>query len=55
MKLVLTLLTAVLALMSLAYAADPPHKNGSESASVNAPVARSSAEAEAMRAYIQSA
>ncbi len=49
MKLVLTLLTAVLALMSLAYAADPPHKNGSESASVNAPVARSSAEAEAMR------
>lgn len=49
MKILLTLLTAVFALMSLAYGADPPHKNGSESASVNAPVARSSAEAEAMR------
>jgi cytochrome c5 len=45
----LTILTAVLALMSLAYAADPPHKNGSESASVNVPLVRNSAEAEAMR------
>ena len=49
MKLRLTILTTVLALMSLAYAADPPRKNGSDSATVIAPVVHSSADAEAMR------
>ena len=49
MKLRLTILSAVLVLMPLAYAADPPHKNGGESASVNVPVVRSSADTEAMR------
>ena len=49
MKIRITILTAVLALISLAYAADPPRKNESESASVNALVIRSSAEADTMR------
>ena len=51
MKIRITILTAVLALISLAYAADPPRNNESESASVNAPVIRSSAEADAMRIH----
>jgi cytochrome c5 len=41
------ILTAVLTLLSSVYAAEPPRK--SESASINTPVARSSAEADAMR------
>lgn len=49
MKLGLTILSAALVLIPLAYAADPPHKNRSESASVNVPVVRSSADAEALR------
>ena len=51
MKIRITILTAVLALTSLAHAADPPRKNESESTSVNAPVIRSSAEADAMRIH----
>jgi cytochrome c5 len=43
----ITILMAVLALVSLVYAADSPHK--SETASVAVPVARSSAEGDAMR------
>jgi cytochrome c5 len=41
------ILTAVLTLVSSVYAAEPPRK--SESASINTPVVRSSAEADAMR------
>jgi mono/diheme cytochrome c family protein len=41
------ILTAVLTLLSSVYAAEPPRK--SESANINTPVARSSAEADAMR------
>jgi mono/diheme cytochrome c family protein len=41
------ILTAVLTLLSSVYAAEPPRK--SESASISTPVARSSAEADAMR------
>jgi mono/diheme cytochrome c family protein len=41
------ILTAVLTLVPSVYAADPPRKR--ESASISAPVVRSSAEAEAMR------
>jgi mono/diheme cytochrome c family protein len=43
------ILTAVLALASSVYAADPPRKSESESASVGAPVVRGSANADAMR------
>ena len=44
-----TILTAVLALVSSAYAADPPRKSENDSASIGTPVARSSADADAMR------
>ncbi len=47
MKTRVAILTAVLAFVSFGYAAEPPRK--SESASINTPVARSSAEADAMR------
>ena len=47
MKTRVAILTAVLALVSSAYAAEPSRK--SESASINTPVARSSAEADAKR------
>ena len=47
MKTRVAILTAVLAFVSLRIAAEPPRK--SESASINTPVARSSAEADAMR------
>ena len=43
------ILTAVLALLSSVYAADPPRKSESDSASVSTPVLRSSADADAMR------
>jgi mono/diheme cytochrome c family protein len=49
MKTRLTILAAVLALVSSVYAADPPRKSENDSASINAPVVRSSAEADAMR------
>ena len=41
----LVLLTAVLAVISLAYAADPPRKPENDSANVGAPAVRSSADA----------
>jgi mono/diheme cytochrome c family protein len=47
MKTRVVILTAVLALVSSVYAAEPSRK--SESASISTPVARSSAEADAMR------
>jgi mono/diheme cytochrome c family protein len=47
MKMEVPILAAVLALMSLVYAADPPPK--SETASAAVPVAHSTAEANAMR------
>jgi mono/diheme cytochrome c family protein len=47
MKTRVAILTAVLALLSSVYAAEPPRKN--ESTNINTPVARSSAEADAMR------
>jgi mono/diheme cytochrome c family protein len=47
MKIKITILMAVLVLVSLVFAADPPRKN--ESASVAIPVAHSSAEADTMR------
>jgi mono/diheme cytochrome c family protein len=47
MKTRVVILTAVLALVSSVYAAEPSRK--SESASIGTPVARSSAEADAMR------
>jgi hypothetical protein len=47
MKIKITILTAVFALVSLVFAADPPRKN--ESANVAVPVAHNSAEAETMR------
>jgi mono/diheme cytochrome c family protein len=49
MKIKTTILTALLTLASLVYAADPPRK--SENASLAVPVARSSAEADAMRVH----
>ncbi len=49
MKTWLTILTAVLALVSLVYAADPPHK--SETASLVVPSAHNTAEADAMRVH----
>ena len=49
MKIKITILTALLALVSLVYAAGPPRK--SENASLAVPVARSSAEADAMRVH----
>ena len=47
MKTRVAILTAVLALVSSGYGAEPPRK--SDSASISTPVARSSAEADAMR------
>jgi mono/diheme cytochrome c family protein len=47
MKTRVVILTAVLALVSSVYATEPSRK--SESASISTPVARSSAEADAMR------
>jgi cytochrome c5 len=47
MKTRVVILTAVLALVSSVYAAEPSRKR--ESASISTPVARSSAEADAMR------
>jgi hypothetical protein len=47
MNLKITILTAVLGLASITYAADPPHKG--ETARLAVPVARSSVEADAMR------
>jgi mono/diheme cytochrome c family protein len=47
MKMKVPILAAVLALVSLVYAADPPRK--SETANAAVPVAHSSAEADAMR------
>ena len=49
MKIRVAILTAVLALVSAVYAADPPHKRENDSANVSATVARSSAVADAMR------
>jgi mono/diheme cytochrome c family protein len=49
MKIRVTILAAVLALVSSLYAADPPRKSESDSAAVSTPVLRSSAEADAMR------
>jgi mono/diheme cytochrome c family protein len=43
------ILTAVLGLVSFAYAANPPRKGESESASVSTPVVQSGTEADAMR------
>jgi mono/diheme cytochrome c family protein len=43
------LLTAVLAIVSLAYAADPPRNSENDSANVSAAPVRSSADADAMR------
>jgi mono/diheme cytochrome c family protein len=43
------ILTAVLAAVSFAYAADPPRKTENDSSNVGAAVARSSANADAMR------
>lgn len=42
-------LTAVLALVSSVYAANPPRKSENDSASINTPAVRSSAESDAMR------
>lgn len=49
MNIRIAILTAVLALVSSVYAADPPRKSESGSASIGTPVARSSAESDAMR------
>jgi mono/diheme cytochrome c family protein len=49
MRTNLTIVTAMLALVSLVYAAGPPRKR--ESASLAVPVAHSSAEADAMRVH----
>jgi mono/diheme cytochrome c family protein len=49
MRTNLTIVTAMLALVSLVYGAAPPHK--SENASLAVPVAHSSAEADAMRVH----
>jgi cytochrome c5 len=43
------ILTAVLALVSPVYAADPPRKSENDSASISTRVVRSNAEADAMR------
>jgi cytochrome c5 len=45
----LTVLTAVLALASSVYAANPSRKSENDSASINTPAVRSSAESDAMR------
>jgi mono/diheme cytochrome c family protein len=49
MKASIAILTAVLALVASMYAADPSRKTENDSANVNAAVARSSADADAMR------
>ena len=49
MNIRVTILTAALALVSSVYAADPPRKSENDSASISTPVARSSADADAMR------
>jgi mono/diheme cytochrome c family protein len=49
MNIRVTVLTAVLALVSSVYAADPPRKSENDSASIPTPVARNSADADAMR------
>jgi mono/diheme cytochrome c family protein len=49
MKPTLTVLTVALAIGSLLYAADPPRRTENDRASVNIPIAQSSAEADAMR------
>ena len=49
MNIRVTILTAVLALGSSAYAADPPRKSENDSASIGTPAVRSSVEADAMR------
>lgn len=49
MKIRVTILTAVLALVASAYAADPPRKSENDSANIGATTARSSADADAMR------
>jgi cytochrome c5 len=49
MKTRVAVLTAVLALVSSVYAAGPSRKNENDSASISTPVARSGAEADAMR------
>ena len=49
MKITITILTALLVMASLVSAADPPRKN--ENASLAVPVARSNAEADAMRVH----
>lgn len=49
MKTKVTILMAILALATLAYTADSPRKSESESASVGTPVAKGSADADAMR------
>jgi mono/diheme cytochrome c family protein len=43
------ILTAVLALISAMYAADPPRKSESDGANVSVPTLRSTADADAMR------
>jgi cytochrome c5 len=45
----ITILTAVLVLVSSVYAADPPGKSENDSASISTTVVRSSAETDAMR------
>ena len=49
MNMRIMMLAALLGLISAAYAADPPRKSENDSASIGAPVARSSAESDAMR------
>jgi mono/diheme cytochrome c family protein len=51
MKIRITILTTVLALVSQGYAADPPRRSESERASISVPVVRSTAEADAMRVH----
>lgn len=49
MNIRVTILTAVLALVSSAYAADPPRKSENDSASIGTPAVQSSVDADAMR------
>ena len=49
MNIRITILSAVLALASSVYAADPPRKTENDSASIPTSAARSSADADAMR------
>ena len=49
MKIQVTILTAVLALVSSAYAADSPRKSENDSSSIGTPAVRSNADADAMR------